>query len=263
MRTGLRQGRVWKFPGCGRIMCVYCLAERQGTKKKPRFERHDERHCFAKSNCRCDGLSNGLGLPLSVRSFLGVFSSLMVASTRARARLRLCQVCDDFPTDLWIEVLSNLRGKDLGKIACVSKHFRSINDCVWQQACSKRWPEWTSIAQNPETQWRRQYELFELRDKELEAIPDLAAIKKKQRVVNTKHRTILTEWLAEVRLDSPSPTCSPEFTNTLSSALPRTLVPVCRANKHRTILPFYINLHLCRYPNLHFVRLVSLIINLA
>ena len=187
----------------------------------------------------------------------------MVASTRARARLRLCQVCDDFPTDLWIEVLSNLRGKDLGKIACVSKHFRSINDCVWQQACSKRWPEWTSIAQNPETQWRRQYELFELRDKELEAIPDLAAIKKKTESCQYQAPNH-PDWVA-CRGKAWLP-----ITNLLSWDYQHYLVCSTRSSSSRlqgeqapdyfAVLHQSTSLSLSK---LYFVRLVSLIINLA
>ena len=42
----------------------------------------------------------------------------MVVATRARARIHFHRVLEDFPDDLWIEVLSHLRGKDLGRVAC-------------------------------------------------------------------------------------------------------------------------------------------------
>lgn len=122
----------------------------------------------------------------------------MVAATRARRREQLSRVLETLHDDLWIEVLSHLSGKDLGRVACVSNQFRAINDAVWQQACARRWPSWTQTARASDTQWRRQYELLELRELELQAVVDVSAISKLQEKVNTKHRTILTEWLAEV-----------------------------------------------------------------
>ena len=52
-----------------------------------------------------------------------------------------------------------------------------------------------------EIAWRRQAELFELREREELAIAPLAggAIAKRQTVVQPRHRAVLAEWLAEVR----------------------------------------------------------------
>ena len=68
----------------------------------------------------------------------------------------------------------------------------------WRLACQRRWPAWASIADCKETAWRRQYELFELRERELLAVPQLPALRRVQTVVNERHRAVLTEWLAEV-----------------------------------------------------------------
>jgi len=48
--------------------------------------------------------------------------------------------------------------------------------------------------------WRRQSELFELREREESALAPLAgdAIAKTQKVVQPRHRAVLAEWLAEV-----------------------------------------------------------------
>jgi len=118
--------------------------------------------------------------------------------TRSQRAFHLRNVLDIFPEELWLEVLSHLRGKDLGRAICVSKKFNGLRENAWMYACARRWPLWHEIARAPDTQWRRQYELLELRERELAAVPSVPAIVKIQTCVNARHRTILTEWLAEV-----------------------------------------------------------------
>ena len=122
-----------------------------------------------------------------------------MVSTRSQSAARFRNVLDVFPEELWLEVFSHLRGKDLGRVACVSRKFSGFRDSAWQAACAKRWPQWFQIARAPDTQWRRQYELLELREREQAAVPPVPAVRKLQKVVNARHRTVLTEWLAEVR----------------------------------------------------------------
>lgn len=117
-----------------------------------------------------------------------------------RFQHRVAHVLDVVPDELWVEVLSNLRGRDLARTSCVSRKFSNLREYAWQAACAKRWPRWYEIARAPDTQWRRQYEMLELRERELGAVPSVAAIQKLQKVVNTRHRTVLTEWLVEVRI---------------------------------------------------------------
>ena len=119
--------------------------------------------------------------------------------TRARSQRAFANVLELFPDELWLEVFCRLHdAKDLGKIFCVSKKFSSLTETAWMYACAKRWPQWHEIARAPDTQWRRQYELLELRERELAAVPSVPAIVKLQTCVNARHRTILMEWLAEV-----------------------------------------------------------------
>ena len=118
--------------------------------------------------------------------------------TRSMTRARLQQAMDSFPEDLWVLVLSNLQGRELGVALCATRQFFRMSQHVWHLACQKRWPAWTSIAESKEAVWRRQYELFELRERELLAVPQLPALRRMQTVVNERHRAVLTEWLAEV-----------------------------------------------------------------
>ena len=136
-----------------------------------------------------------------------LLSAAPMVVTRSQSVAHLRSVVECFPEELWIEVLSNLRGKDLGRIACVCKSFAGLREQVWKGACRKRWPAWFHLAQAPETQWRRQYELLELRERERAAVPNVATIHKLQRVVNSRHRTVLTEWLAEVGAVFPVRRC--------------------------------------------------------
>lgn len=124
----------------------------------------------------------------------------MGVTTRSRSRAQLRGMVGHFPDELWIEVLSHLGGKDIGRAVCATQVFANVRDSVWRCACERRWPAWSQIAASADTQWKRQYELLELREKEVDAIPCVQAINKLQKVVNPRHRMVLTEWLAEVHM---------------------------------------------------------------
>lgn len=117
---------------------------------------------------------------------------------RAQERARLLA---KFPDELWIEILSHLPGKNIGQAALVCRKFARLRDESWQYACAKRWPDWYHIARAPDTLWRRQYELFELREREQTAVAPITIIVQRQSIVNARHRTVLAEWLAEVRAE--------------------------------------------------------------
>jgi hypothetical protein len=57
----------------------------------------------------------------------------------------------------------------------------------------------SAIAEGADVEWRRVFELLELRESEQAILPDVEAIRKRQTVINERHRAILTEWLYEVR----------------------------------------------------------------
>ena len=121
-----------------------------------------------------------------------------MVQTRSQSRAQLHRQLSNFPDELWLEIFSHLPAKDLGQVTGLSKKFFGLREDAWQYACERRWPVWYQIARAPDTQWRRQYELLELRERELTSILKAAAILKPQNVVNARHRTVLTEWLAEV-----------------------------------------------------------------
>ncbi|KAK9863919.1 hypothetical protein WJX84_000139 [Apatococcus fuscideae] len=79
--------------------------------------------------------------------------------------------------------------------------FADERDLIWRKACEKRWPVWARVARAPDTQWKRQFELLELRQREQVVIPSIATIQRIQKVVTGRHREVLTEWLAEVSWD--------------------------------------------------------------
>jgi len=128
-----------------------------------------------------------------------VHIAIAMAGTRAQTRARLAAAMDAFPEDLWVLVLSHLQGRELGVALCATRQFTAIGPHAWRAACQRRWPAWACIADCKEAAWRRQYELFELRERELLAVPAVAALRRVQTVVNERHRAVLTEWLAEVR----------------------------------------------------------------
>lgn len=104
------------------------------------------------------------------------------------------------PEELFIEVLGRLDSPfDIARAICSCKAFANIQDDIWKLACCKRWPFWAKVATAASTKWKRQYEILELRDKELLAVPSVQAITRLQTCVTPKHRMVLTEWLAEVR----------------------------------------------------------------
>ena len=132
------------------------------------------------------------------RKLAAVNASAMV-TTRSRSKAQLRSITEHFPEELWIEVLSHLGGKDIGRAVCATQVLANVRESVWRAACERRWPLWSQVAASADTHWKRQYELLELREKELDAVPCVQAINKLQKVVNPRHRMVLTEWLAEVR----------------------------------------------------------------
>ena len=121
-----------------------------------------------------------------------------MVQTRSQCRAQIHRQLSNFPDELWLEILSHLPGKDLGQVIGQSSKFFRLRENAWQYACARRWPAWYQIARAPDTQWRRQYELLELRERELASTLKKPAILQLQTVVNARHRTVLTEWLAEV-----------------------------------------------------------------
>lgn len=121
-----------------------------------------------------------------------------MVTTRSKSKAQLRSITEHFPEELWIEVLSHLGGKDIGRAVCSTQVLANVRESVWRSACERRWPSWSQVAASADTHWKRQYELLELREKELDAVPCLQAINKLQTEVNPRHRMVLTEWLAEV-----------------------------------------------------------------
>ncbi len=103
------------------------------------------------------------------------------------------------PTELWVQVISFLPRADLGAALCTCKTLSSLGEEVWKAACHRRWPSWALVADGGDAKWRRVYEYLELRESESAILPDVEAIRKRQTVINERHRGILTEWLYEVR----------------------------------------------------------------
>jgi len=147
----------------------------------------------------------------------------------------------DLPNDCIIDILSFVGSssssassssssnglRDLGRALCAAPWLRELSAHAWAATVRRRWPVWAAIADaahekkaiaellpnnnNPkakEIAWRRQAELFELREREELAVAPLVggAIAKRQEVVQPRHRAVLAEWLAEVRrelIDGP------------------------------------------------------------
>lgn len=135
----------------------------------------------------------------------------------------------DLPNDCIIDILSFVGAsspstsgdlRDLGRALCAAPWLRELSAHAWAATVRRRWPRWSAIADAArekrstvaaepisggssaeETTWRRQAELFELREREELAVSPLlnGAIAKKQTVVQPRHRAVLAEWLAEVR----------------------------------------------------------------
>jgi len=103
------------------------------------------------------------------------------------------------PRELWVQVISHLDSKNVIRALCTCKALSSLKEEAWKAACYRRWPFWSLIADGAEAEWRRVYELLELRESEQAVRPDVKAIRKRQTVINERHRGILAEWLYEVR----------------------------------------------------------------
>ena len=103
------------------------------------------------------------------------------------------------PTELSIEILGRLEQQDLASAVCSCRALASLRELAWRSACFRRWPKWSAIACEPGAQWRRQYELLTLREAEAGTVCPVAVVRQTQQVVTERHRSILTEWLCEVR----------------------------------------------------------------
>ncbi|KAI3438015.1 hypothetical protein D9Q98_000458 [Chlorella vulgaris] len=112
----------------------------------------------------------------------------------------------DRPTDISAdvgptEVLGRLLAKDLASALSSCRGLEALKEAAWRAACFRRWSEWSEIASEPATQWRRQYELLSLREAEAGCLPSVDAVRKVQQTVTERHRSILVEWLCEVSFD--------------------------------------------------------------
>lgn len=141
----------------------------------------------------------------------------MSVVTRARSAARLRDIVHRLPDSMWLEILKNLPGKDIGRLSTVCAQFRDLAPEVWKEASAKRWPEWYALSDAPSgCHWRRHYEMFELRESDLDVVTSPPTINKLQVVVTAAHRTVLTEWLTEVRRLLPL-LSAPQRANTLTA----------------------------------------------
>lgn len=125
----------------------------------------------------------------------------MAPLTRSLFKTVVRHTFEQLPDELLIEVLSNLGDRDLGAVLCSGKRFSVLKEQIWRAVCAKRWPHWFAITKSTQVPWRRQAELFSLRERELLVQPNQQAIQKTQTVVTPNNRAVLAEWLAEVCLD--------------------------------------------------------------
>ena len=116
--------------------------------------------------------------------------------------MRLNSLILALPEELLIEVLGRLDARDLAGALTTCRGLAALKEHAWRSATFRRWPKWAAIASEPSAQWRRQYELLQLREAEAGALPSVAAVRKTQQSVTERHRSILTEWLCEVRRQS-------------------------------------------------------------
>ena len=104
--------------------------------------------------------------------------------------------------DILVSILGLLGHSDLGRALCTCRATADVADDAWKAACYRRWPLWARRAEEGATaaaDWRRTYELLELREGEARCVPDLGAIHRLQTRITEAHRAILAEWLCEVR----------------------------------------------------------------
>lgn len=104
------------------------------------------------------------------------------------------------PQELLVSVLGLLGARDLAAALSSCSSLSALGPHAWRAACFNRWPAWAAVAAGEAgPQWRRQYELLSLREAEAGCLPSPAAVLRLQRNVTERHRSILTEWLCEVR----------------------------------------------------------------
>ena len=127
---------------------------------------------------------------------------IMAPLTRSLFKTVVRHTFEQLPDELLIEVLSNLGDRDLGAALCSGKRFSVLKEQIWRAVCAKRWPHWFAITKSTQVPWRRQAELFSLRERELLVQPNQQAIQKTQTVVTPNNRAVLAEWLAEVCLEA-------------------------------------------------------------
>lgn len=118
--------------------------------------------------------------------------------------MRVNSIFLGLPEELLVEVLGRLSARDLASALSSCRGLGALREQAWRAACFGRWPEWSAIAAEPAAQWRRQYELLSLREAESGCLPTVATVRKVQRNVTERHRSILTEWLCEVSYFAPA-----------------------------------------------------------
>lgn len=121
-----------------------------------------------------------------------------MAITRAVGRSVIRSLALGLPEDCWIAVIARLDPSDICRATCTCRAFALMSEDVWRAACELRWPAWAALANVPGVAWRRQFELLSLREREAGVTPDVAVILRRQTLVKPYHRSVLTEWLAEV-----------------------------------------------------------------
>jgi hypothetical protein len=106
----------------------------------------------------------------------------------------------DLPEELWLYVLSSLDLQSLGRAACASKVFSSLQHVASFESCSRLWPsEPDRVRHVAQLGWQEASKLIHQYQKERAAMPDMARAVDLQRVVLQKHRSIAVEWMVEVR----------------------------------------------------------------
>ena len=129
--------------------------------------------------------------------------------TRAMAK-KSVQWLSMLPTELWCEVMSHLPYRDIGRTICVCKEFTEVDSYIWKSACMKMWPTNTAmVAQvpdsyfgNPQTRWRKCYEMLSLRSAEKRLVTGWGTtFTHLQKHVTPYFRAVLVEWMIEVAQD--------------------------------------------------------------
>jgi hypothetical protein len=151
-----------------------------------------------------------------------------MSSRTTRAALQRAQALA-LPDDLWIEILARVPAAgdapSLGRALASTKWMHALTPWAWRGAVFARWPAWAAVAAGagrgraassapppcPVPCWRRLYDMFALRQREMDAAQATAAAVAGRRggatppaeqdagAVTPRHRAVLVEWLAEVR----------------------------------------------------------------